>query len=648
MHRVVALLRDVRQGDDWSIALQYVEARLHAKKDVVRISSPYHGQSAEQHLADDYCFVGSLLECALNGGVSVTVLVDHVVPERLNPLSPPAWETLLARLILAYPEVRWLFSRIVGEDVTQFRRLHGLHNLFYAASSPLFDPTALRNCIRERAASGQDTSIDARYLPLRMDRAIALDEERSYATLHAYAAYRFGYCAETLTTFEVAQRTLSGSCDGLSPPALVFEDICVNFPDTYRYGFSKLYADPAGVRGQPNRADEGALHRVESNLVSDENPEFQGRAHEWPVLEQAERRIFVTSGQRRLQDARRWLRNSAHIAGLKARGVYTRTLHKPYAGIYRLWGAAGLNRQLRWADDASGCRFRGVAKGFIWPPGRQARDTSNSGHSSPGALLSIADNLTARAASLWDELNCSGSVEQAVRGAVLATDALELLGCRTPTQSIEALRLKHKFELLAECQFSGVEHHVCIKERIVEVRRDIKAISYWFGPRRRKLAAWNAESQILTDLVRILREHGHFDEEQYCMSNIRRATRKVWLQEKRPLSFLGYPFRWYVEILLDRPIHFIGALSFWTAGLMWFFRYHGEQVVDVAETASPQAAPVHNLAASLAETMTTFFQTQPPSNLAWPALIVSSAAILFGFVHLGIFISHLYTQVSRR
>ncbi|MCB1102896.1 MAG: hypothetical protein KDL10_11060, partial [Kiritimatiellae bacterium] len=241
-------------------------------------------------------------------------------------------------------------------------------------------------------------------------------------------------------------------------------------------------------------------------------------------------------------------------------------------------------------------------------------------------------------------LDGSGSVEEAVRGAVLATDALELLGCRTPTQSIEALRLKHKFELLAECQFSGVEHHVCIKERIAEIRRDIRTISYWFGPRKRKLAAWNAEAQILTDLVRILRDHGHFDEEQYCMTNIRRAMRKIWLQDARPWSFLGYPFRWYVEILLDRPIYFAGAITLWTTLLFWFFMIHG-----IHQGGAASEATLHGWQVSLHETLATFFQTEIPQDLVnWWAVAVSAVAVLMGFVHLGIFISHLYTQVSRR
>lgn len=558
-------------------------------------------------------------------------LVEGCNPLLLDPrMISRSAEWLVASLILSFPETTWCFSSISGygasvEDdrlLDEFRFRNGIQRMGIPCVTDLFDGAGLRDWIRVRMRHDKSgDGADVSYLALRRWTGIALDEEVPYGHLHAYSAYRFGFRAKPLTTMVQANRELRPSpWNTGSDLRIVFEDVYASFPDSQKYGVSKLFSDPDA----PSYG-------------------FKGRAIEWPLLQRTHHRIFVTSGQHLKSEAGKWMRNRVYISEQKARGKYIRVLFKPYGGMYRLWNGSGLDRKLRWTDETTGRRYRGVAEGYIWPPERASSTDSGSGHSSPGALLQVADHLSTRAEKLWDELGGAGSVEEAVRGAVLATDALELLGCRTPTQSIEALRLKHKFELLAECQFSGVEHHVCIKERIAEIRRDIKAISYWFGPRKRKLAAWNAEAQILTDLVRILREHGHFDEEQYCMTNIRRAMRKIWLHEARPWSFLGYPFRWYVEILLDRPVYFIGALTFWTTALFWFFMHHGHQ-----KATTQGFAPEHGWEASLAETMTTFFQTQTPDGIGWPALLVSSAAILFGFVHLGIFISHLYTQVSRR
>ena len=78
------------------------------------------------------------------------------------------------------------------------------------------------------------------------------------------------------------------------------------------------------------------------------------------------------------------------------------------------------------------------------------------------------------------------SVADAVSGAVLATDALELTGGRTPTTAIDALYLKHQFELEAECQFSGVEYHLRIEPRLEEIAEDAAWICRWFAPRQQK------------------------------------------------------------------------------------------------------------------------------------------------------------------
>jgi len=562
--------------------------------------------------------LSATIQASLEHGPLI-VLVSHVRPHCLNPLVDSGWESVLAMLILAFPEVRWLFGTIQGYadaakigELDSFRSAHGIGNLFGPDQTPLFDETGLRDWVRQRAADkDSETKRDAKYLARRTKVAIALDEETPYAHLHAYTAYRFGFRATAVNTAALADQFLGDprKNDDLS---LVFEDIYVNFADGIK-GMSWLDVDP------------------EDN---------KGRSTQWPRLAKADHRIFVTSGQRLKGDGPKWICNKAYLSQQKTDGKHIATLFKPYAGIFRLWEGAGLVRKLRGPDFVGKVR-RGVAEDFIWPPPRDSyTDGDSHGHSSPGVLLIIAESLIERAEGLQKE--GVHTVQEAVRGAVLANDALELLGGRTPTIAMEALRLKHHLELLAECQFSGVEHHVCIRERITEIRHDIKAISYWFGPKKRRIAGWNAEMQIVTDLVRILREHGHFDEEQYCMTNIRRAMRKIWLHEARPWSYAGYPLRWYVEILLDRPIHFIGALSLWTAALFWFFMQHGQQ------QGGQEPMPGHGWEASIAETMTTFFQTQPPQGIGWLAMLVSSAAILFGFVHLGIFISHLYTQVSRR
>lgn len=566
----------------------------------------------------------------------IVVIVARANPFWLNPLRDYGHESLLAMLILAFPEVRWFFCALDGCEtysvlnnetanassprrqrieqinakISDFRKAHGLHNLFCQAPCPLFDATGLRNWVRDSMIDGTGSSHDAKYLPRRMKMAIALDEESPYAYLHAYTAYRFGFRAATVDGGKLADEIL-GNKGTKNELSLVFEDIYVNFADG-RQGMSWL-----GVEVKTGK----------------------GRATQWPRLEHADHRIFVTSGQRVTGDGYKWLSNNDYLARQKASGKHIHTLFKPYAGIFRLWEGSGLKQELRWPDLTGNVR-RGVAEGFIWPPEKdQFADDKQHGHSSPGILLVIAESLLERAEKLQQD--GIHNVQEAVRGAVLANDALELLGCRTPTIAIEALRLKHHFEVLAECQFSGVEHHISFKDRMAEIRRDVDEISYWFGKEQQLTAALNAEMKILLDLVRLLREQAQFDEEQEVMRRVRYLQNTLWMQEP-PWRQMFWPVLRYVELLFSSFPRFLMVIGAWIVLLSVLYAW------------SHSGGMVSNLWCGVEDAVTSFFSVGGPTNHARNVVAgsfrvsVISLAVVSGFVHLGIFISHLYTLVSRK
>ena len=225
-----------------------------------------------------------------------TVLVSGVHPFYLNPMVDSGVESVFAMLILAFPDARWMFGTIrgyadVGRELRmqldQFRLAHGIGNLFYPDQNPLFDGEGLRDWVRWLAAkeSGGGTGYLTRRK--RTQVAFALDDESRYSYLNAYTAYRFGFRATAINNALLANHLL-GKADSipsrqsLPTPYLIFEDIYVNF---------------AG--GTPGLSWLGV------------NPENgRGRSKEWPRLEQAEYRIFVTSGQR---DKDRWDSNQKYI-----------------------------------------------------------------------------------------------------------------------------------------------------------------------------------------------------------------------------------------------------------------------------------------------------------------------------------------------
>jgi hypothetical protein len=544
---------------------------------------------------------------------SLVVLVSGARPYYLNPIVDSGWETVLAMLILAFPEARWMFGTIQGyeeaddrmrKDLDQFRFAHGIGNLFHPDQSALFDGDGLRDWVRWRAS--EETKGDARYLSRRKENQVAfsLDDESRYSYLHAYTAYRFGFRAVAINSTALAAHLLGQNV--LSPiPLLVFEDIYISFIDGKR-GMSWLGLNPA---------DE------------------TGRAKEWPRLGQARFRIFVTSGQQLPGDEVKRKRNSAYIAEQKTKRAedgharHLRTLYKPYAGIFRLWEEAGLSRKLCWQDAHTGKLHHGIADGFHWPPPEGSFSSSEHGHSSPGVLLAIAEKLIERAEKLLPNVR---SVQDAVHGAVWATDALEILGGRTPTIAIEALKLKHHFEVIAECQFTGVEDQIQLRERFDEIDRDVKMISHWFGPSQQGIAALNAEMKIVVDLVRVFREFTQFEEELLCLQKVRKLHRRIWFQRGNPWRSAIYPFRWYVESLLGSVPRFVGAIALWLLFLTLLYALMGNAPLTMALKAA----------------FVSFVAIQP--NDPDPNFAVTMLAMLSGATHLGIFISHLYALVSRK
>lgn len=545
----------------------------------------------------------------------VTVVVSQVKPLALNPLLRTV-DSVLAMLVLTFPEVRWLFGSIrgyakakqgdneevldrkiaIGKNLDNFRAAHGLHHLFQPVQSPLFDGPGLRDWVHGLAAKE-----DAEYVPRRRKLAVAIDEETDYANLHAYTAYRFGFKALAVARFDAAKALFGRECTaGFGSPKLVLEDLYLNFPDGKK-GLSKL----------------------------------KKRQQELPGLESVTWRILVTSGHRVPGDGQRQLDNRQYVAEQKAKGRELWYLHKPHAGIFALWEDSRLAKMCLSGTQNSGKARRGTSEGFIWPPDwrqieKDRKGQDSSGHSSPGILLLIARHLLDRAESMLG--GGITSVEEAVHGAVLANDALELLGGKTPTTAAEALSLKHQFEMHAVCQFSGVKYHIAMKKRLDEIERDAESIAQWFRPREQKSTALNIRMDVVNKLVRILRAYNQFDEEQECMNRVRKLHNLLYVHE-RPWRFIFYPFLWYSSWLLSSFLKFSVAILFWVLGVWGVY-----SLVTPAGSATPKEL------GAFGHAIGTFFSVDPIAGY----VVLSSIAVVSGLFHLSIFISLLYDMVNKK
>lgn len=614
----------------WLVQAEHVEEQLISVKilgtapDSTGITRIFEGLTdwIESELKDGTSSSG-VLEL-----ITLTDLCGYgeVRPNDLNPTEAQGgWSAVLGMLVFSFPEIHWIFAsgtpsskwnENLAHNNSALKELHfagspeklkaALETVSHKRLSPLCDSTGLRDAIR-RTIDGKRVGVE---LPCRTDLAIAVDEERSYAWLHAYTAYRFGFRSLAVTTYGGMQWVFR---EKNLKANLVFEDYFLQFGDGHPEGFSNL-------RNRDKQLDRD--EHLDEDKKSD-GVKLKG-------LAKVDNRILVTSGHHRGQDHIARIDNPLYLRELRASGKWNCEINKPLGGIFNLWKDSGLQRRLR-----EGGR-RGLARKFDWPKKPVEGET---GHSTPGRLLVIADRLIARAERLQSGVQ---SVPHAVHGALLATDAIELLGGKTPTTSLEALALKHYFEALAECQFVGTQQHMDVNARIKDIQREVDALSIWFGAKRKQrvAAAWNAELSILNKLIKVFRDHNQFDEEQMLMRRARALHRK--------LRFVNYPviakplevFPWYVEKLVTSFPLFIVAIALWIVILGGLYSLASGVGWDQG----------------LADAYTAFLGIGPPSDeKLWKpsdgwngAFWLVALTLGLGFVHLGIFISHLYSIISRK
>ncbi len=557
---------------------------------------------------------------SLCGAIAIVDLPDPALESLtdLNPISTKEgeWATVVGMLVLVFPEVHWVFLKSHNQNVSPFFRKVHLLGAGNTVSNiveinreklvTLFDPTGLRNGIRKRIKETTDddgkTPV-APYIPLRSSFAAAVDEEEAYAYLNAYTAYRFGFAAHAVCSYGMFTDVFEEPSD--TSPKLVFEDLYLSFPD------------------RPSR-----IHL--SDLAT--------RDLHFPGLAQTQARVFITAGHSRAMDQELRTKNAEHLLAWREESDdgtrYVKMLYKPLTGMFDLWRKSGIKRRLR-ANN-------GLGPGYEWPPVFNETRLMGS-HSSPGRLLHIADRLIERARRVMKEAQ---SVPQAVYGAVLALEAQEYLGHCTPTTSLEALALKNNFEVMAECKFYGVEYNKDVDRRLAEIKREVKSIGVWFRGKTRSLSILNAEAGIISQLVLEFKEYNQFDEEQICLMRLRALHRKLWLKKNKYLVWPFYYLRWYVEFLLGSMLVFALAIVLWI-GMF--------SVLFASLCHCHQGTPEQNLILhGLGHTLTTFFGLQPAHDtarieeLGYASFAVGMSAILLGFAHLGIFVSHLYSLIARR
>lgn len=632
-----------------------------------------------------------------------TVLVDAVSPSELSAVQEGySWTHVVSLLILTFPEIKWVFGVVVGEqpeDKADFDLTdHGLPSLFQPRREPLFDPTGLREHIKRLTRIRVEATTVKIDIPERALAAAAVDEEKAYAYFHAYTAWRFGYRVDTVTSWSLMARLfhdpnykensrVSSQCDRQAVADAHFEQAGPASPSPHGY---HLLLEDLNLNF-PDRPQ--AIHLSD---LRKERAKNCNRLHE---KEKSTSRIIITSGQTSREELER-----DNISFLQKKAPRKWGIHyKPLSGMFGLWasigqledaGPAGASSavaegadylpvswcqsiglyfaevpvEYKWRSIPGGAPANpeGKKEAFQWPPARveaPAGSTAQNttGHSAPGKLMLVAEHLLRRAQQFRENAR---TVKDCIKGAVLATEAMELLAGLTPTLSLQAMALKHEYEVMAEICFIGSGGHFDVKRRAFEVRSVAGALCRNFQgrePNRVYLAALDAEMVTMNRLALVFRNAGQFDEEEEAMIRVRRANRSILLcrtdvfdtssrpPRRRPTcgwrleirefpQWIGNMILLYAEWLLARFRNFL--IAGLALGLPSFILWKAFGCVSAFDSISGLAGAV--------------FGGNPHENEPcvpsdnWGLLLLSVSVIIVGVFHLGVFVSYLYTKVSRR
>ncbi len=702
--------------------------RDELSKKYIKLKMPKPLIMSEDHVQRDagvyaYNYASRYIESFMRNqcrgtGCEVAILVDYVRPLYLSAISRPCWDSLIAMLVLSYPEVRWHFgyacfeekqkekakakgdadpeeqnvskqtrdsnkqSEYLCEKWYDINYKHSLPALFHnIASDPLMDPSGLREWVRSRTNKSLEDSKEGWELPTRDKLAAAIDEEPSYAYFYGYTAYRFGCRADIITTWELMRHRFG-------------EEQGYNYvPDNPKsHGYWLLLEDMSLCF--PDREAQVKLLTLTNRAV------WCKKLCNQPDVEDSEYRFLITTGQS--SSGTELIENEKYLTEYK--GEKSKAILKPLGGIFGLWKDSGI-LELCINEHPGNC------PGFVWPPTQNRNDheagpsrndnKKNLRHGAPGKLNLIAESMVRRAEHLLGHIE---SVNDAVRGAVIACDALQCTGCKAPATAFEALALRHKFEVMAECRFSGIEHHLNVKDRIREIEKDAEAISAVSAPNRQIEARLNGEMEILLGIARIFHQNSQFDEENTCMNKTRNLHNKLWLRQHteylRPglllfqhntvdwlrlflqycfwalrryiptllcnffilsrdvLSLLRYVFLRYVESLLSSGLKLALWTTLWIFLLSCCFVYVNDYgysnliagLADAISTFFSGGAPVtHALSPTNGPDVTyQHFAAADGKKISWWHIGVACFSMMAGVLHLGVLIAHLYAIVSRK
>jgi hypothetical protein len=360
---------------------------------------------------------------------------------------------------------------------------------FIEGQRHLFDPTGLRTFVKLRLIANifsgathqgqpelEHTLTQRKVLASRLEQVlISVDEDISSTLFHAYAGYRYGYRAWTVTSFHQFDQPHLWQSPAIKH--LVIRDTDLRFPDidgrenlrdaksqgSVRQRLESVYSDlwqwlpenqissatKDNNQNQLSSATEG--NNQKQNQSSSLLPKL---GQHWKV-----RAVAATGTKIRLKP---WLGSSelenrlGEIQGQQDQPCVL-GLPKPLTSLY------DLSQLMDWPTKTK----PSTIASRLTPP---ARLNSAAGHYAPYINLPLAAELLVQAKSLQGEDELDWLI-----GAILALEADEMLLGMSEYTGLDAVRWLHRCEVRAEIRSVGFSGLIHIQPRKKELQSLVKA-----------------------------------------------------------------------------------------------------------------------------------------------------------------------------
>jgi len=370
-----------------------------------------------------------------------------------------------------------------------------------------FDPTGLRTLVKhnfletvfddnpKRSRTADQRAVLRRRLE---SVAVAIDEEREFAMFSGYAAWKYGRRAWMVTTYsEFNVHPLWAAIDGdeAGSDVIVLRDIDLRFPDVPK--------DTDGTR----RALKDVRRAAWSSKI--------GKS--WYVRAiSSEKNVTPVGGARkfgRFREGDQQNDNDHWRLGQTTDKTYF-GFQKPVTSIYDLKDVLGPGA--RAAEESMIARLKAVTD-----VDSDAANGNAGNHGAPYVNLGMAESLLHQARRMDD---CpSGHI----LGALLASEAYEMLLGMSKTTSLEALLEMHRAEVKAETGFPGVESTIQIASRSDDIAKSLQALYAGRDREESRSVRRTYLSQFWADLRIIYRQAERFEAAE--QANIESLANGRWI-----------------------------------------------------------------------------------------------------------------------